>query len=177
MKLRYRDSFGSEAGAAWRLLFVYSLLPWMHKYRIQINGDMGFLLQGLAETTQGRMSIMMSQWSALEEINDESNDILRRDSSADTAELEVKNAQLQRQVDMLIQKQKSLLKTVRDLKNENGNKEKDDGNGSGEGTTEMSQARDTASETNDVTHKSLDDTGTRCEGEIPEERLEEYKQV
>lgn len=34
MKLRYSKSFGSRAGSAWRLMFVYALLPWMYQYRI-----------------------------------------------------------------------------------------------------------------------------------------------
>jgi hypothetical protein len=112
MKLRYRDSFGSRAGAAWRLLFVYSLLPWMHKYRIQVEGDMGFLLQGLAETTKGRLSILMSQWSMAEEINDESK---IRDTFENSPRVELENAQLKRQVELLMRKQKSLLEIVTKL--------------------------------------------------------------
>ena len=34
MKLRYAKHFGSRAGSAWRLVFIYALLPWMHQYRI-----------------------------------------------------------------------------------------------------------------------------------------------
>lgn len=34
MKLRYARHFGSRAGSAWRLIFIYALLPWMHQYRI-----------------------------------------------------------------------------------------------------------------------------------------------
>jgi len=34
MKLRYSERFGSRSGSAWRLMFVYALLPWMHQYRI-----------------------------------------------------------------------------------------------------------------------------------------------
>ena len=37
MKLRYGDSFGQRAGSCWRLIFVYALMPWMHKYRIHIE--------------------------------------------------------------------------------------------------------------------------------------------
>lgn len=36
MKLRYADSFANRAGSAWRLIFVYALMPWFHKYRIRV---------------------------------------------------------------------------------------------------------------------------------------------
>ena len=39
MKLRYSNDFGKQAGSNWRLLFVYALMPWMSKYRIQLGDD------------------------------------------------------------------------------------------------------------------------------------------
>ena len=39
-KLRYAESFGSTAGSCWRLLFVYGLMPWLHKYRIQTRSKL-----------------------------------------------------------------------------------------------------------------------------------------
>lgn len=39
MKLRYADDFGDRAGSAWRLVFVYALMPWMHRYRIRDDGN------------------------------------------------------------------------------------------------------------------------------------------
>lgn len=40
MKLRYGENFGKTAGSCWRLLFVYALMPWLHKYRIQARPDL-----------------------------------------------------------------------------------------------------------------------------------------
>jgi hypothetical protein len=40
MKLRYADDFGNRAGSAWRLIFVYTLMPWFHKYRIHADDRM-----------------------------------------------------------------------------------------------------------------------------------------
>lgn len=34
-KIRYGENFGSTTGTCWRLLFVYGLMPWLHRYRIQ----------------------------------------------------------------------------------------------------------------------------------------------
>ena len=47
MKLRYSRDFGSRAGSAWRLMFIYALMPWMHQYRIQNNADRGVAANGI----------------------------------------------------------------------------------------------------------------------------------
>ncbi|VEU37742.1 unnamed protein product [Pseudo-nitzschia multistriata] len=39
MKFRYSESFCHRAGSAWRLIFVYALMPWLHKHRIRGIGQ------------------------------------------------------------------------------------------------------------------------------------------
>lgn len=35
LKLKYGDDFVTRAGAAWRMIFVLTLFPWMRKYRVK----------------------------------------------------------------------------------------------------------------------------------------------
>jgi hypothetical protein len=44
MKLRFSKNFGKRAGTCWRLIFVYALMPWLHKYRIMAREDETALL-------------------------------------------------------------------------------------------------------------------------------------
>jgi hypothetical protein len=39
LKLRYGDNFGTRAGSAWRLLFIYALFPWLHTYRLSTRPE------------------------------------------------------------------------------------------------------------------------------------------
>lgn len=39
MRLRYREHFGTDAGAAWRNIFVLVLFPWLLKYREGFGGE------------------------------------------------------------------------------------------------------------------------------------------
>ena len=34
MKLKHGSNFGKKSSSAWRLLFVFALMPWLRKYRI-----------------------------------------------------------------------------------------------------------------------------------------------
>jgi hypothetical protein len=37
MKFRYAENFCHRAGSTWRLILIYALMPWLHKYRIRDN--------------------------------------------------------------------------------------------------------------------------------------------
>jgi len=54
MKFRYTDDFCHRAGSTWRLIFIYALMPWLHRYRIKENkadiGDGDKVLRGVAGT-------------------------------------------------------------------------------------------------------------------------------
>lgn len=34
MKLHFGKRFGTNGGSCWRLIFIYALFPWLHKYRV-----------------------------------------------------------------------------------------------------------------------------------------------
>ena len=35
MKLKHGKNFANRQGSTWRMLFVFALMPWMRRYRIQ----------------------------------------------------------------------------------------------------------------------------------------------
>jgi len=39
LKIRHGSKFGTTAGSIWRLLFVFSLMPWLRKFRIANDAD------------------------------------------------------------------------------------------------------------------------------------------
>lgn len=39
LKLRHGEDFGKLSGSIWRLLFVFALMPWLRKYRIQTSDE------------------------------------------------------------------------------------------------------------------------------------------
>lgn len=133
MKLRYRDHFGLRAGSIWRLLFVYVLMPWMHKYRIHVGDNVGFLLQEIVQVTGGRYSIVMKQStkrllletdenSAMDDPEEGSQMIIHELSTNNplSGYLERDNQELRIQVENLL-KQEDILRTeIRRLEGQQG---------------------------------------------------------
>jgi len=50
LKIKHGSNFATTSGSVWRLLFVFSLMPWLRKYRITDDTDLpeGLLLQALS---------------------------------------------------------------------------------------------------------------------------------
>jgi hypothetical protein len=172
MKLRYRESFGSKAGAAWRLLFVYALLPWMHKYRIQVTSDMGFLLQGLLETTRGsvmRNSALMSQPFSIPEDEDGTDDdsliLSPRVPAGKNDLLFMENNDLKMHVEKLLQEQQSLLATIRELQKKSGSSF---AGANTESESEVGEAEDQVCQSETEVDENTSDGKKRAEGEKEE---------
>jgi hypothetical protein len=99
MKLRYSDKFGSRAGSAWRLMFIYALMPWMHRYRI------------LDKTTDSSETNNSNNRGAAAADTDEENDVtttlprqlpsLRNSSRASLRLLREENRKLKEQINKL----------------------------------------------------------------------------
>lgn len=56
MKLRYGDDFGRLSGSIWRLLFVFALMPWLRRYRIQ-NSNEDALMESLISKLELNMEV------------------------------------------------------------------------------------------------------------------------
>lgn len=87
MKLRYGDRFGNEAGTAWRLLFVYALLPWLRKYRIGGDGADAEVVRSLRST---HLTINKSDNA------EEAQEVERRKSKADSGEVKALKKEVKR---------------------------------------------------------------------------------
>lgn len=94
MKLRYAKDFGSRAGSAWRLIFIYALLPWMHQYRIL--GDCRIIDDDLNE---GKSTGYMQNSSPMTE--EGQLPVLGEASATDARALEIENEKLKKMVKKL----------------------------------------------------------------------------
>jgi hypothetical protein len=65
MKLRFSKNFGKRAGTCWRLIFVYALMPWLHKYRIMAREDKADSVQNLGDLEQQYPSLTFVSLRAL----------------------------------------------------------------------------------------------------------------
>lgn len=60
MKLRFGTNFGNRAGSCWRLIFVYALMPWLHRYRYSTRRD-ELIDDSMTSIPVGRLSISFGE--------------------------------------------------------------------------------------------------------------------
>jgi hypothetical protein len=104
MKLRYSRSFGTRAGSAWRLIFIYALLPWMHQYRIaedsaQPDGPFATVLG----TTEGKDDEVPTTATTTQRLPS-----LEPSVMSDAANLEEENKKLKKKIKKLSQQLREL---------------------------------------------------------------------
>jgi hypothetical protein len=97
MKLRYAKQFGSRAGSAWRLIFIYALLPWMHQYRIL--GDDTTNISDLKEEKSTTSSSLQN--STPMTAGQGQLPVLTAASATDARALEIENEKLKKMVKKL----------------------------------------------------------------------------
>ena len=84
MKLRYSHTFGQTAGSCWRLLFVYSLMPWLQKYRIRTRSNM---MSDLALVDPESLLFSPERSAALLLIEEEDEDHTNGDATASSTRI------------------------------------------------------------------------------------------
>lgn len=68
MKLRYGDNFGRNAGSCWRLVFVYALMPWLHKYRVLTRPDLFSKEASIVEGSENDRGLKSLQFVSLKRL-------------------------------------------------------------------------------------------------------------
>ena len=128
MKLRYPNHFGKRAGSAWRLLFVYSLMPWMRKYRIHAeeqpmmlreNSDEGNVIDRDGDDESSRRALRQLVNKLKQVLHSRKEDGEKEDNNEDIEDLVseelIEQVLLARDEDVKLAKQKS---TKLELENE-----------------------------------------------------------
>ena len=102
MKLRHPNEFGNYAGTCWRLLFTFSLMPWMRRYRLNPdNIEVTAFKFAAMRMWTGRMPKKMSSMAFNDTAGDEEQDDKDTDMKKTNAALRKELARLQTENEML----------------------------------------------------------------------------
>jgi len=84
LKIKHGSNFATTSGSVWRLLFVFSLMPWLRKYRIANDDDLpeGLLLQKLAIKSDTKYEqIILQQQQEIRMLREENRELGEGDDS------------------------------------------------------------------------------------------------
>ena len=101
MKLRYSDKFGSRAGSAWRLMFIYALMPWMHRYRI-----LDKTTESDSDSNQGALAANLDEENNVTTSLPKQLPSLRNSSRSSLRLIKEENRKLKEQIKKLLGKEK-----------------------------------------------------------------------